>query len=52
MNHLRLLNDKSVPVELENVATRVGQGDLVRFVRIQPDFALSALEDSRRKALL
>ena len=43
-----LLDDKTVAVEAGNVAAGVGQGDLVDFVGVEPDLALTALEDVGR----
>jgi len=46
------LNNESVAVQPGNIATRVGEGNLVYFVGIQPDFAFSAFQDRRRETLL
>lgn len=40
-----LLHDKSILFQTGNVATRVGQGNFIDFVGVQPDLALSALQD-------
>jgi hypothetical protein len=39
-------------VQLVNIAARVGQGNFVDFVGVQPNLALSALKDGRRQTLL
>ena len=48
----RLLDDESIPFQTSNVTARVGQGNFVGLVGIQPNFALSALEDGGGEALL
>ena len=48
----RLLDDETIPLQTSNVAARVGQGNFVGLVGIQPNFALSALEDGGGEALL
>ena len=47
-----LLDDETIPLQASNVAARVGQGNFVGLVGIQPNFALSALEDGGGEALL
>jgi hypothetical protein len=39
-------------VELADITTRIGQGNFVDFVGIQPNLALAAFKDIRRKTLL
>ena len=48
----RLLDDETIPLQTSNVAARVGQGNFVGLVGIQPNLALSALEDGGGEALL
>lgn len=48
----RLLNDQTVAVQLGNVASRVGEHNLIDLIGVQPDLALSALEDGSGEALL
>mmetsp|Transcript_11016 Transcript_11016/g.26456 ORF Transcript_11016/g.26456 Transcript_11016/m.26456 type:complete len:129 (-) Transcript_11016:89-475(-) len=47
-----LLDDETVALQTGDVATGVRQGNFVGLVGIQPDFALSALQDGCREALL
>ena len=48
----RLLDDEAIGNQLADGLARVGVGDLVDFVRVQPDLALAAASDGRRQALL
>jgi hypothetical protein len=52
VDHRRLLHDETISLQFEHVAARVGQGNFVDLVGVHPDFALSALEDIGREALL
>ena len=52
MHNCRLLDNKSVAVQLGNVAARVGQRDLIDLVRVEPDLALSDLEHIGRQPFL
>ena len=47
-----LLHDETILLQPGDVATGVGQGNFVDFIRVQPDFALAAFEDRSGKALL
>jgi len=47
-----LLHNETITLKLEHIATRVGKSDLVDFIGVHPDLALSALEDIGREALL
>jgi len=48
----RLADDEAIGDELADGLTRVGVGDLVNFVRVQPDLALAAVGHGGRQALL
>jgi hypothetical protein len=48
----RLANDKTIFGKLADCLTRVGGGDFGGFIRIEPNLALSAVENGRRKAFL
>lgn len=48
----RLLNDKTITVQTVDVAARVGQGNLVDFIGIQPNLALSAFQYGSGETLL
>ena len=52
MNDSGLLHDETIAIQLGNIASRVGQLNFIDFVRVQPDLALSALEDGSSEALL
>jgi hypothetical protein len=47
-----LLHDETILLQPGDVATGVGQGNFVDFIRVQPDFAFAAFEDRSGKALL
>jgi hypothetical protein len=47
-----LFDDEAVPFQAGDVSAGIGEGDFVGLVGIQPDLALSALEDGGREALL
>ena len=47
-----LLHDETILLQAGNIATRVGQGNFINFIGVQPDFALAAFEDGRGEALL
>ena len=42
VNRVGLSDDITIAGELGNVSTRVGQGNVIDFIGVQPDFALSA----------
>ena len=47
-----LFDDETIPLQTGDVAAGVGESNFIGLVGIQPDFALSALEDGGREALL
>lgn len=47
-----LADDEAIVDELADRLAGVGVGDLVHFVGVEPDLALSAADNGRRKALL
>lgn len=47
-----LSDDEAIGDELANGLARVGVGDLVDLVGVEPDLALAAAEDISREALL
>ena len=47
-----LADDEAIGDELADGLARVGVGDLVDFVRVQPDLALAAVGHGGREALL
>ena len=47
-----LSHDQTVLLELSDGSSRVGQGDLVGFVRVDPDLLLSALQHGSGEPLL
>lgn len=47
-----LADDEAICDELADGLAGVGVGDLVHFVRVEPDLALAAVGDGRRQALL
>lgn len=47
-----LADDEAIVDELADRLAGVGVRDLVDFVRVEPDLALSATDNGRRKALL
>jgi hypothetical protein len=52
MNLSRLANNQTILDQTANVLTRVGVGDLVDFVRVDPNLAFTALEDGSGQTLL
>ena len=52
MNDSRLLDDQTIAVKTGDVAAGVRKSDLVDFIGIQPDLALSALQYRGSEALL
>jgi len=52
VDNWRLTDDETVLDELADVLARVGHGDFVGFIRIQPDLAFTAVHNRRREALL
>mmetsp|Transcript_25896 Transcript_25896/g.64115 ORF Transcript_25896/g.64115 Transcript_25896/m.64115 type:complete len:264 (-) Transcript_25896:33-824(-) len=52
VHFLRLLNDKAVLDQLADVLARIGHGDLVDLIRVEPDLSLATFEHGRRQALL
>ena len=51
-DHGGLLDDETILGKTGDVAAAVGQRDLVDLVGVEPDLALTALEDVGREALL
>ena len=47
-----LANDEAIGDELADGLAGVGVGDLIDFVRVEPDLALAAVGYGRRQALL
>jgi hypothetical protein len=47
-----LADDEAILDELADCLAGVGVGDFGDFVRVEPDLALAAADNSRRKALL
>ena len=47
-----LLHDKTILLQLSNIATGVGKRNFINFIGIQPNFTFAAFEDGGRKALL
>jgi len=47
-----LLDNKTIPFQTRDVTARIGQGNFVGLVRIQPNFAPSTFQDGCRKAFL
>lgn len=47
-----LADDEAIADEFSDGLTGVGVGDLVNLVGVEPDLALTASDDGRRKALL
>jgi hypothetical protein len=47
-----LLDDQTVTMKTGDVTARVGKGNLVDFVGVQPNLALSAFQDGSGEALL
>lgn len=52
MYNSRLLDNKTVTVKASDVTTRVSESNLVDFVGVQPNLALSAFQDGGGEALL
>ena len=52
VDHGGLLDDETILGQTLDVAAAVGQRDLVDLVGVEPDLALTALEDIGREALL
>lgn len=48
----RLADDEAIADELADGLAGVGVGDFVHLVGVEPDLALSAADNGRRKALL
>ena len=47
-----LLHNQTITVQTVDVAARVGQGNFVNLIGVQPYLALSAFQDGGRQALL
>lgn len=47
-----LSDNEAIADELSDRLTRVGVGDLVHLIGVEPDLALAAADDGRREALL
>ena len=52
MNDDRFANNKTIFVQFANVLTRIGHGDVVDFVWVQPDFAHTTFKDGCRQTFL
>jgi hypothetical protein len=52
VDNSRLLDDQTITVKTGNVAARVGKSNLVDFIGVKPDLALSAFQYIGREALL
>lgn len=52
VNSIRLADDETILDELANILARVGVGDLVDLVRVQPHLALTAVQYGSGEALL
>ena len=52
MNYCGLLDNKTITVKTGNVAARVGQGNLINFIGVQPNLALAAFQHGSGEALL
>jgi len=52
VNNSWLLDDQTITVQLGNITARVRQRNLVDFIGVQPDLALTALEDGSGQTLL
>ena len=48
----RLADDEAIADQLADRLTRVGVGDLVHLIRVEPHFALAAADHGGREALL
>ena len=42
MHHGRFFHNQTIAVQTRNITTRIGQGNLINFVRVQPDLAFTA----------
>lgn len=47
-----LLDDKTITVKTRNVSTRIGKGNFVDFIGVQPNLALTAFQDGGCETLL
>lgn len=47
-----LANDETIGHEFADCLARVGVGDFIHFIRVEPDLALATTNDGSRKALL
>lgn len=47
-----LANDETIGHEFADCLARVGVGDFVHFIRVEPDLALATADDGGRQALL
>ena len=52
MYNCGLLDNKTVTVKTGDIAARVGQSNLIDFIGVQPNLALSAFQDGSGEALL
>ena len=52
VHDLRLANDETIFVQLADILARVGHGDVVDLIRVEPDLALAALKHGCREAFL
>lgn len=52
MHNGGLFDNEAITVQTGNIPTRVGQGNFINFIGIQPNLAFAALEHGRRQAFL
>ena len=52
MHNSGFLDDETIAVKALDIATGICKSDFIHFVGVQPDFALTAFEHRRSKALL
>jgi hypothetical protein len=52
VHHSGLFHDKTITVQLVDVTTRIGKGNFVDFIGVQPNLALAAFQNVGREALL
>jgi hypothetical protein len=52
LRDLGLADNKTILYELTNVSTRVGVGDLIDLIGIEPNLSLTTLEDGGSETLL
>ena len=52
MHDTRLLHDEPILFQFEDITAGISQSNLIDFIGIQPDLALSAFEDGSGETLL